>query len=121
MPGIHDGAEPQETYGEDPFLTSRLGVAFIKGLQGNDKKYLKVVATPKHFTANNEEHNRFYCNAVFSERSLREYYLVPFEYAVKEGKAQSIMTAYNAINGIPCTVNKKLLQEILRNEWGFDG
>jgi len=111
----------QETYGEDPFLTSRLGVAFIKGLQGNDKKYLKVVATPKHFTANNEEHNRFYCNAVFSERSLREYYLVPFEYAVKEGKAQSIMTAYNAINGIPCTVNKKLLQEILRSEWGFDG
>lgn len=111
----------QETYGEDPFLTSRFAVAFIKGLQGNDKKYLKVVATPKHFTANNEEHNRFYCNAILSERSLREYYLVPFEYAVKEGNAQSIMTAYNAINGIPCTINKKLLCEILRNEWGFNG
>lgn len=111
----------QETYGEDPFLTSQLAVSFIKGLQGNDKNYLKVVATPKHFTANNEEHNRFYCNAILSERSLREYYLVPFEYAVKEGKAQSIMTAYNAINGIPCTVNKKLLYDILRKEWGFDG
>lgn len=111
----------QETYGEDPFLTSRFAVAFIKGLQGNDKNYLKVVATPKHFTANNEEHNRFYCNAILSERSLREYYLVPFEYAVKEGNAQSIMTAYNAINGIPCTINKKLLCEILRNEWGFNG
>jgi len=111
----------QETYGEDPFLTSRFAVAFIKGLQGNDKNYLKVVATPKHFTANNEEHNRFYCNAILSERSLREYYLVPFEYAVKEGNAQSIMTAYNAINGIPCTINKKLLCEILRNEWDFNG
>ncbi|MDD4192671.1 MAG: glycoside hydrolase family 3 C-terminal domain-containing protein, partial [Mangrovibacterium sp.] len=111
----------QETYGEDPFLASRLGVAFVKGLQGNDPDYLKVVATPKHYTANNEEHNRFECNALFSERSLREYYLVPFEYAVKEGKAVSIMSAYNAINGMPCTISKKLLTDILRNEWGFNG
>ncbi len=111
----------QETYGEDPYLSSRLAVAFVTGLQGNDPNYLKVVATPKHYTANNEEHNRFECNAKFSERSLREYYLVPFEYAVKEGKAQSIMSAYNAINGIPCTINKKLLTDILRNEWGFKG
>jgi len=111
----------QETYGEDPFLSARLAVAFVKGLQGNDPKYLKVVATPKHYTANNEEHNRFECNAKFSEKSLREYYLVPFEYAVKEGKAQSIMSAYNAINGIPCTASKKLLTDILRKEWGFNG
>lgn len=111
----------QETYGEDPFLASRMGVAFVKGLQGNDQDYLKVVATPKHYTGNNEEHNRFECNAVMSERSLREYYLVPFEYAVKEGKAASIMTAYTAINGIPSTMNKKLVNEILREEWGFDG
>ncbi len=111
----------QETYGEDPFLSARLAVAFVKGLQGNDPKYLKVVATPKHFTANNEEHNRFECDAKFSEKSLREYYLVPFEYAVKEGKAHSIMSAYNAINGIPCTASKKLLTDILRNEWGFNG
>ena len=111
----------QETYGEDPYLSSRLAVAFVTGLQGNDPNYLKVVATPKHYTANNEEHNRFECNAKFSERSLREYYLVPFEYAVKEGKAQSIMSAYNAINGIPCTISKKLLTDILRDEWGFKG
>ncbi len=111
----------QETYGEDPFLSARLAVSFVKGLQGNDPKYLKVVATPKHYTANNEEHNRFECNAKFSEKSLREYYLVPFEYAVKEGKAQSIMSAYNSINGIPCTASKKLLTDILRNEWGFNG
>ena len=111
----------QETYGEDPFLSARLAVAFVKGLQGNDPKYLKVVATPKHYVANNEEHNRFECNAKFSEKSLREYYLVPFEYAVKEGKAQSIMSAYNAINGIPCTASKKLLTDILRKEWGFNG
>jgi beta-glucosidase len=111
----------QETYGEDPFLASRLGVAFVKGLQGNDPDYLKVVATPKHYTANNEEHNRFECNALFSERSLREYYLVPFEYAIKEGKAASIMSAYNAINGMPCTISKKLLTDILRDEWGFNG
>ena len=111
----------QETYGEDPYLSSRLAVSFVKGLQGNNPDYLKVVATPKHYTANNEEHNRFECNAKFSERSLREYYLVPFEYAVKEGKAQSIMSAYNAINGIPCTINKKLLTDILRHEWGFSG
>jgi len=111
----------QETFGEDPFLSARLAVAYVKGLQGNDPKYLKVVATPKHYTANNEEHNRFECNAVFSEKSLREYYLVPFEYAVKEGKAESIMSAYNAINGVPCTISKKLLTDILRTEWGFNG
>src|ERR1035437_7099014 len=110
-----------ETYGEDPFLSGRMGVAFIKGLQGNDPKYLKAVATPKHYTANNEEHNRFECNAIMSDRSMREYYLAPFETAIKEGKAESIMSAYNAVNGIPCTANKLLLTDILRNEWGFNG
>lgn len=110
-----------ETYGEDPFLCGRMSVAFIKGFQGDDPKYLKVVATPKHFTANNEEHNRTECNAIISQRSLREYYLAPFETAIKEAKAESIMTAYNAVNGIPCTANKFLLTDILRNEWGFKG
>ena len=110
-----------ETYGEDPFLSGRMGVAFIKGLQGNDPKYLKTVATPKHYTANNEEHNRFECNAIMSDRSMREYYLAPFEVAIKEGKAESIMSAYNAVNGIPCTANKLLLTDILRTEWGFNG
>jgi beta-glucosidase len=110
-----------ETYGEDPYLTSRIGVAFVKGLQGNDPRYLKVVSTPKHFAGNNEEHNRFECKAVMSERALRSYYLPAFQALVTEGKAESIMSAYNAINGIPCTANKWLLTDILRNEWGFNG
>jgi len=110
-----------ETYGEDPFLTSRIGVAFVTGLQGDDEKYLKVVSTPKHFAANNEEHNRHECNAKISERALREYYLKGFEACVREGKAQSIMSAYNAINGVPCTANSWLLNDLLRSEWGFDG
>jgi len=110
-----------ETYGEDPFLSGRMAVSFIKGIQGDDPKYLKAVATPKHYVANNEEHNRFECNAIMSDRSLREYYLAPFETAIKEGKAESIMSAYNAVNGIPCTADKLLLTDILRTEWGFNG
>lgn len=110
-----------ETYGEDPYLTSRIGVSFVKGLQGDDPRYLKVVSTPKHFAGNNEEHNRFECNDVMTERALRSYYLPAFKALITEGKAQSIMTAYNAINGVPCTANKWLLTDILRNEWGFNG
>ena len=110
-----------ETYGEDPFLTGRIGAAFVRGLQGDDPRYLKVVSTPKHFTANNEEHNRFECDARISEKDLREYYLASFEACIKEGKAQSVMTAYNAVNGVPCTVNPWLITKVLRGEWGFDG
>jgi len=110
-----------ETYGEDPYLTSRIGISFVKGLQGDDPRYLKVVSTPKHFAGNNEEHNRFECNDVMSERALRSYYLPAFKALITEGKAQSIMTAYNAINGVPCTASRKLLTDILRNEWGFNG
>jgi beta-glucosidase len=110
-----------ETYGEDPFLSAVLGVQFVKGLQGNDPRYLKVVSTPKHFAANNEEHNRFSCNANIPERSLREYYLPAFEACIKEGKAASIMAAYNAINDIPCGANPWLLTKVLREEWGFNG
>jgi len=110
-----------ETYGEDPLLTSKIGVSFVKGLQGDDEKYLKVVSTPKHFAANNEEHNRFECDAIISERALREYYLKGFEACVVDGKAQSFMSAYNAVNGVPCTANKWLLTDLLREEWGFDG
>ena len=110
-----------ETYGEDPFLTSRIAVSFVMGLQGDDPRYLKAVSTPKHFAANNEEHNRFECNAIISERDLREYYLPAYEACVKEAGAQAIMSAYNAINGIPCTANPYLLTRILREEWGFDG
>ncbi|MGQ1947739.1 glycoside hydrolase family 3 C-terminal domain-containing protein [Geofilum sp. OHC36d9] len=110
-----------ETYGEDPFLTSKIGVAFVKGLQGDDEKYLKVVSTPKHFVANNEEENRFACNADISESALREYYLPAFKSCITEGKAQSIMSAYNAINQTPCSANSWLLNDVLRDEWGFKG
>ncbi|MDR2844451.1 MAG: glycoside hydrolase family 3 C-terminal domain-containing protein [Candidatus Symbiothrix sp.] len=110
-----------ETYGEDPFLSGALGAAFVKGLQGNHPKYLKVVSTPKHFAVNNEEHNRFECNPQVSERILREYYFPAFEQCVKEGQAASIMTAYNAINNVPCTANPWLINKVLREDWGFRG
>jgi len=110
-----------ETYGEDPYLAGKIGAAFVRGLQGNDPNYLKAVATPKHYTANNEEHNRFSCNAEMSEKSLREYHLEPFRRAIKEGHPAAVMAAYNAINGEPCHQNPHLLKTILRDEWGFDG
>ena len=110
-----------ETYGEDPFLAGKNGAAFVRGIQGKDPKYLKAVATPKHFTANNEEHNRLSCNAKMSEKSLREYHLEPFRIAVQEGHPEAVMAAYNAVNGVPCHENRRLLTEILRGEWGFDG
>ena len=110
-----------ETYGEDPFLTSQIGVAFVKGIQGDHPKYLKATSCPKHFAANNEEHNRSHCNAVISERDLREYYLPAFEKCIIDGKAQSIMTAYNAVNGVPCVVNNYLTKKVLRDDWGFQG
>lgn len=110
-----------ETYGEDPYLSGKTGAAFVRGLQGDDPRYLKVVSTPKHFSANNEEHNRGECKVVASEKILREYYLSSFEACVKEGKAASIMAAYNAINGVPCSCNGWLLTDVLRKDWGFDG
>ena len=110
-----------ETYGEDPFLTGEMGTAFVKGLQGNDPRYLKVVSTPKHFAANNEEHNRFECNAEISEKQLREYYLPGYEALIRRGKAASIMASYNAINGIPSSANPWLLTKVLRDDWGFEG
>ena len=110
-----------ETYGEDPYLSGVLGAAFVRGLQGDDPRYLKVVSTPKHFAANNEEHNRFECNPQISEKQLRDYYLPAFETCIKEGKAASIMSAYNAINDVPCTANPWLLTKVLREDWGFNG
>lgn len=110
-----------ETYGEDPYLAGKMGAAFVRGLQGHDPRYLKAVATPKHYTANNEEHNRFSCNAEMSEKTLREYHLEPFRRAVEEGHPAAVMAAYNAINGEPCHQNSYLLTTILRDEWGFDG
>lgn len=111
----------EETYGEDPYLSGVLGVQFVKGMQGNDPRYLKVVATPKHFAVYNKEGNRTSNNSVVSMRLLREYYLPAFEACIKLGNAASIMTAYNAINGVPCTANTLLLSKILREDWGFKG
>jgi beta-glucosidase len=112
----------QETYGEDPYLTARMGVTFVKGLQGNDPKYFKVIATPKHFAVHSgpePERHRF--NAVIDDRDLYETYLPAFEACVKEAGAYSIMCAYNRYAGEPCCGSSKLLREILRDAWGFKG
>jgi beta-glucosidase len=112
----------QETYGEDPYLTGRMGVAFVKGLQGGDPKYLKLVATPKHYAVHSgPEAFRHHFDAIVSKKDLRETYLPHFRECVKEARCASIMGAYNRINGEPCCASKTLLQNILRNEWGFDG
>jgi beta-glucosidase len=112
----------QETYGEDSYLTSRLGVAFVRGLQGNDPKYLKVVSTPKHYAVHSgPEPLRHGFDAAASDRDLRETYLPAFRATVIEGKAASVMCAYNRVNGQPCCENTRLLANILRGEWGFGG
>ena len=112
----------QETYGEDTFLSSRMGVAFVKGIQGDDAKYFKVIATPKHYVVHSgPEPLRHKFNAVVSKKDLFESYLPAFEACIKEGKAYSIMGAYNRTNGVPCCASKPLLQEILRDKWGFEG
>ena len=112
----------QETYGEDPYLTGKLGVQFVRGLQGNDPRYFKVIATPKHYAVHSgPEPERHAFNAIASERDLRETYLPAFRDTILEGKAYSVMCAYNRTNGEPCCANKKLMVDILRGEWGFDG
>jgi len=112
----------QETYGEDPYLTGRLAVAFCKGLQGDHPRYLKVVATPKHFAVHSgPEPLRHEFNANVTLRDLRETYLPHFEAAVREGGAYSIMGAYNRLRGEPCCGSLLLLRDILRKEWGFKG
>lgn len=112
----------QETYGEDPYLTGRLGVAFIKGLQGDDPKYLKVAACAKHFAVHSgPESLRHEFDAVVSQKDLRETYLPAFRDCVVEGKVESVMGAYNRTNGEPCCASPTLLQKILRDEWGFSG
>ncbi|MEX2715851.1 MAG: glycoside hydrolase family 3 C-terminal domain-containing protein [Candidatus Sigynarchaeota archaeon] len=148
-PTINMASDPRwgrtpETYGEDPFLTAELVRAYVKGMQGTPKDGtrdldapLKVVTTPKHFVANQEEgwttpegiwRDRFNLAVKIDEKWLREYYFPPFEAAIVDGKAESIMSAYNAIQvtgrdstGIACTGNKWLLTDVLRGEWGFQG
>ncbi len=110
-----------ETYGEDTYLTSRLGVAFVKGLQGNGR-YLKAAACAKHFAVHSgPENDRHHFNAVVSQKDLYETYLPAFEALVKEAGVESVMGAYNRTNGEPCCGSKTLLGDILRGKWGFDG
>jgi beta-glucosidase len=112
----------QETYGEDPFLTGRLGVQFVKGLQGDDPRYFKTIATVKHYAVHSgPEPKRHSFDAVTDERDFRETYLPQFEMGVKEGKAYSVMCAYNRYNGEACCGSNRLLNTILREEWGFKG
>ncbi len=111
----------EESYSEDPYLQSKMAVSFIQGLQGDDSKYLKAVATAKHFVANNSEVNRHDGSSDVSERQLREYYFPAYKASVQEGNVSSIMSAYNSLNGIPASVNSWLLNDVLRKEWGFKG
>ncbi|MDE7135350.1 MAG: glycoside hydrolase family 3 C-terminal domain-containing protein, partial [Muribaculaceae bacterium] len=115
----------EEDYGEDPFLTGTLGVAYVRGMQGYGEgvstPYYKTIATVKHFAANNYERGRRSTSSNVSARMLREYYLPAFEMCVKDGDVRSVMTAYNALNGVPCGANHELLADILRGEWGFTG
>jgi beta-glucosidase len=112
----------QETYGEDPFLTGRMAVAFVKGMQGDDPKYLKVVSTPKHFAVHSgPEPIRHQFNVDVTPYDLEDTYLPAFRAAVTEGHAQSVMCAYNAVDGVPACASEMLLRQHLRTDWGFDG
>lgn len=105
-----------EYFAEDPYLAGKMAAAYIRGIQSQG-----VYACPKHFAVNSQEQRRMAMNAVVDERTLREIYLTGFEIAVREGKAKAIMTSYNEVNGEYANENKKLLLDILRKEWGFDG
>jgi beta-glucosidase len=112
----------QETYGEDPFLSGRLGVAFVTGMQGDDPKYYRVISTPKHYAVHSgPETTRHKADVAVSKHDELDTYLPAFRATVIEGKAGSVMCAYNSINGQPACVNEFLLQDQLRNKWKFQG
>jgi beta-glucosidase len=112
----------QETYGEDPFLTARMGVAFVTGMQGDDPKYFRVISTPKHFAVHSgPEPSRHTINVEVSKHDMEDTYLPAFRAAVIEGKAGSVMCAYNRINGEPACANAFLLKDQLRGAWKFNG
>lgn len=110
----------EECYGEDPFLTARLTVAYVQGLQGDDPVYWKTASLMKHFLANSNENNRAINSSDFDERLFREYYSYPFFKGITEGGSRAFMTAYNRYNGIPCTVHP-VLKDVAVKEWGQDG
>ena len=112
----------QETYGEDPFLTGRMGVAFVTGLQGDDPKYFRVISTPKHYAVHSgPEPSRHTIDVQVSKHDMEDTYLPAFRATVTEGKAESIMCAYNRVNGQPACANTFLLQDQLRGAWKFNG
>jgi beta-glucosidase len=112
----------QETYGEDPYLTGRMGVAFVRALQGDHPRYLKLVATPKHYAVHSgPEALRHGFDARVGLRDLWETYLPAFKMCIREGKAASVMPAYNRTNGEACAASPTLLEQILRGKWGFEG
>jgi len=110
----------EESYGEDPFLTSRMAVAFVRGLQGDHPRYFRAASLLKHFVANTNEDGRGHTSSDFDERLFHEYYAVAFRAAIQEGGARAYMAAYNAHNGIPCTTHP-MLQEITVERWGQNG
>ena len=132
--GVHQGLAPvldvmrdprwgrtEETYGEDPYLVASIGLAYIEGLQGEDLTD-GIIATPKHFVGYSfSEGGRNLAPVHVSERELREIFMFPFEVAIRQGHAMSLMNAYHEIDGIPCVASKKLFTYILRKEWGFEG
>ena len=105
-----------EYFSEDPYLAGKMAASYIRGIQSKG-----VAACPKHYAVNSQELRRMASDSVLDERTLREIYLTNFEIAVKEGNAKAIMSAYNQVNEVYANENKHLLQEILRDEWGFDG
>ncbi|GAA0529175.1 beta-glucosidase [Rhizomicrobium palustre] len=112
----------QETYGEDPWLTGQFGKAFVEGMQGDDPKYLRTIATPKHFAVHSgPESTRHGANVPASKHDMMDTYLPQFRTAIVEGNAQSVMCAYNSINGQPACAQEFLLRDILRNAWKFKG
>jgi beta-glucosidase len=112
----------QETYGEDPFLSGQLGAAFVRGMQGDDPRYLKTVATPKHYAVHSgPETLRHTFDAKISDYDLNNTYLPAFRTAVTEGKAESVMCVYNSVDGVPGCASADLLQKHLRDAWGFSG
>jgi beta-glucosidase len=112
----------QETYGEDPFLTGRMGVAYVTGLQGEDPNYYLAIATPKHYAVHSgPEPTRHFADVDVSRHDQLDTYTPAFRAAVVEGKAGSVMCAYNAINGQPACASEFLLQDLLRGKWGFQG
>ena len=111
-----------ETFGEDPYLAGVMGTAFVKGLQGDDPKFIKIAACAKHYAVHSgPEHLRHEFNVNLDKRDLYEYYLPAFKRLVEKGKVEQVMGAYSAVNGVPCCASRFLLRDVLRGEWGFAG